>query len=68
MATTLTNIMEKDENQCVLAVSHSGACFNFLRSVQDPMEELKKGFGNCCIFVYKYDKHRFFLEKVIRLQ
>ena len=68
MATTLTNIMEKDENQCVLAVSHSGACFNYLRSVQDPMEELKKGFGNCCIFVYKYDKHRFFLEKVIRLQ
>ncbi|WP_050637103.1 histidine phosphatase family protein [Candidatus Stoquefichus sp. SB1] len=66
MIKTLTEIMQQDDHQSVLAVSHSGACFNFLRAFQDPMEELKKGFGNCCIFVYKFDNNKFYLEKVIR--
>ncbi len=65
MLKTLTDIMERDDHDSVLAVSHSGACFNFLRGIQDPMEELKKGFGNCCIFVYEYD-HGFRLKEVIR--
>lgn len=65
MIKTLTDIMEHDDHQSVLAVSHSGACFNFLRGVQDPMEELKKGFGNCCIFVYDFDGS-FHLREVIR--
>ncbi len=68
MHQTLTEIMEKDDHQSVLAVSHSGACFNFLRGIQDPMEELKKGFGNCCIFVYEYQDHQFSLIEVIRHQ
>lgn len=46
MVKTLTEIMNKEDHHSVLAVSHSGACFNFLRAFQDPMEELKKGFGN----------------------
>lgn len=66
MMATLTEIMEKEDHHNVLAVSHGGACFNFLRAVQDPMEELKKGFGNCCIFVYTYDNHQFKLKEVIR--
>lgn len=66
MVSTLTEIMEKEDHSSVLAVSHSGACFNFLRAVQDPMEELKKGLGNCCIFVYQYDNHQFSLKEVIR--
>lgn len=66
MVKTLTEIMEKQDHHSVLAVSHAGACFNFLRAVQDPMEELKKGFGNCCIFVYEYDNHEFTLKEVIR--
>jgi broad specificity phosphatase PhoE len=66
MLKTLTEIMEKTDHKSVLAVSHSGACFNFLRAVQDPMEELKKGFGNCCIFVYEYNQHHFQLIEVIR--
>lgn len=52
----------------VLAVSHSGACFDFLRVIQDPTEELNKGFGNCCIFVYQYDQPQFSLKEVIRQQ
>lgn len=66
MTKTLTEIMEQQDHECVLAVSHSGACFNFLRGIQDPEEELKKGFGNCCIFVYQYESGRFRLQEVVR--
>lgn len=66
MVKTLTEIMEKEDHENVLAISHSGACFNFLRAWQDPMEELKKGFGNCTIFVYDYANGKFSLDEVIR--
>jgi len=66
MMQTLTDIMQKPEHQSVLAVSHGAACFNFLRGVQDPTEELKKGFGNCTIFVYEFDEGRFRLLEVVR--
>lgn len=68
MVKTLTEIMEKDDHDTVLAVSHSGACYNFLRAWQDPGEELKKGFGNCCVFVYAYEEKTFHLRNVIRLK
>lgn len=66
MITTLTEIMKKENHQSVLAVSHSGACFNFLRDIQYPMDELKKGFGNCCIFIYEFENDTFSLKQVIR--
>ncbi|GAB5052869.1 histidine phosphatase family protein [Pediococcus ethanolidurans] len=62
----LTTIMSKADHQNVLAVSHSGACFNFLRMLQDPTEELAKGFSNGTIFVYHFDQGKFQLAKVIR--
>lgn len=68
MMKTLKIIMEKENHQNVLAVSHAGACFNFLRAIQDPIEELNKGFGNCCIFKYQYENHQFILKRVIRLE
>ena len=66
MLECLTKIMSKPGNQQVLAVSHSGACFNFLRMLQDPTEELEKGFSNGTIFVYHFDQSTFKLAKVIR--
>ncbi len=66
MVKTLSDIMEKADHQSVLVVSHGGACYNFLRAIQDPSEELKKGFGNCCIFVYGYHQNQFHLKEVIR--
>lgn len=66
MMDILTAIMKQDDHDSVLAVSHSGACFNFLRGIQDPMEELEKGFGNCCIFVYEFENDMFTLKEVIR--
>lgn len=66
MMKTLTEIMEQDDHQSVLAVSHGGACYNFLRGIQDPTEELNKGISNCCIFIYSYENHQFILQEVIR--
>ena len=58
---------QKDGHDSVLAVSHAGACFHFLRAWQDPTEELKKGFPNCCVFKYEYENKTFKLLEVIRL-
>ena len=66
MMTTLTDIMNQKDHVSVLAISHGGTCFSFLRGIQDPSEELKKGFGNCCIFVYEFDNVTFQLKEVIR--
>lgn len=59
MVQTCTEIMEKEDNKVVLAVSHAGACLQFLSHWQDPTEELKKGFSNCCIFKYEYENKKF---------
>ena len=66
MVKTCTEIMENEDHEVVLAVSHAGACYHFLREWQDPAEELKKGFGNCCIFKYEYENRKFKLVEVIR--
>ena len=66
MVRTCTEIMEKDGHNTVLAVSHAGACFNFLSYWQDPAEELKKGFPNCCIFKFEYENGKFTLLETIR--
>jgi len=66
MLHTLTGIMEKPDHKSVLAVSHGAACFNFLRGIQDPSEERKKGFVNCSIFIYRFEDGAFRLLEVIR--
>lgn len=66
MVNVLTEIMDIKTHENVLVVSHSGACFNFLRALQDPTDELEKGFPNCCIFVYEYENNKFSLVEVIR--
>lgn len=66
MLATLTGLMREDNHQQVLVVSHSGACFNFLRAIQDPYEELRKGFGNGSIFIYAFQKNGFELQDVVR--
>lgn len=67
MTATLTQIMEQPDHRQVLAVSHGGACFNFLRGIQDPAPVLAQGLGNCTTFVYLYQKGKFTLEQVIRV-
>lgn len=66
MVETCTEIMEKEDHKVVLAVSHGGSCFNFLKAWQDPAEELKKEFPNCIIFKFEYEDKKFKLLEVIR--
>jgi broad specificity phosphatase PhoE len=68
MTATCTEIMEKEDHQEVLAVSHAGACLHFLSVWQDPSDVLRKGVTNCCIFKYSYDANQksFELVDVIR--
>lgn len=66
MVKTCTEIMEKEDHEVVLAVSHAGACLQFLTEWQDLIEELRKGFTNCCIFKYEYEDKKFKLVEVIR--
>lgn len=68
---TCIDIMEKNGHDCVLAVSHAGACYHFLRNwISD--EEVKKlrenglKFGNCCILKYEYNNKQFKLLDVIQ--
>jgi len=62
---TCTEIMEKDNHQSVLAVSHAGACINFLSNWHDPKEYIKKGIPNCSIFKYEYLNKEFKLVDII---
>lgn len=66
---TCIDIMENDDHQCVLAVSHSGACYHFMRSYVDEKtleEERVKGFSNCSILKFAYENKNFQLLEVIR--
>lgn len=66
MVKTCIDIMEKENHNTVLAVSHAGACMNFLSHWQDPTEEMKKGIPNCVVFKYEYENREFKLLEVIR--
>lgn len=66
---TCIGIMEKEENQTVLAVSHAGASLHFMRNWVDE-NEIRQifeegGFPNCCIAKYTYENGEFqFLEMI----
>ena len=63
MVDTLTEIMEKDDHQVVLAVSHCGAASTFLRYVVK--EVLPGKFSNCETLHFTYENGKFtFVEKL----
>lgn len=66
MKATCIDIMEQDNHQHVLAVSHAGSCLHFMSNWLDQSEELKKGFPNCTICKYEYENQVFTLLEVIR--
>lgn len=56
----LKEIMDKMDHQCVLAVSHGGACYSFLSSVTDPsVVNNQGGLTNCCILHFEYENDTF---------
>ena len=66
MVKTCTEIMEQDDHNIVLAVSHGLSSFCFLTNWQDGKEERRKGIPNCCIFKYEYENKEFKLVEIIR--
>lgn len=67
MLKTVTAFMNKaNQNDNILAVSHAGACFNFLIATgTDPQIALKKHFGNCSILIFDYQNDHFTLENIV---
>lgn len=70
MKKVCTEIMEKEDHHTVLAASHSGASFHFMRNWVDE-EGIKQvfadgGFTNCCIAKYTYEDGVFEFVEMIR--
>ena len=56
MVKTLTEIMEKEDHHDVLALSHGGACFFFVRAFDDYNAVIDYSrVGNCTIFKLVYE-------------
>ena len=64
---TLTEIMERPNHQQVLAVSHGGASFMFLRKWLSMDEIERRGIvlHNCAVLKYRYEAGQFQFDEVI---
>ncbi|MGK9045665.1 histidine phosphatase family protein [Mammaliicoccus vitulinus] len=59
MNETLTDIMNNDDAETILAVSHGGALYMFLQ-LWLPFEQVKEvKFTNCCILEFEYEDDEF---------
>ncbi len=67
---TCIEIMEKEDHKTVLAVSHGGASYHFLRNwtTQKQQDDIfaQGGFPNCCIIKYEYENKAFKFIEIIR--
>ena len=69
MNQALSNIMEKEDHETVLVVSHGGACLSFLSGIMDTSIIRKSGgMKNCSILHFTYDNHQFHYVDIIRPQ
>ena len=65
MNKTLTEIMDKNDHQVVLAVSHGAACAQFYRAWEEHAKVKKtERFYNCCIQKYEYENGIFTLVEI----
>lgn len=62
----LTEIMEREDHQVVLAVSHGAACRQFMRYWEhvNPMQPNGR-LGNCCILRFRYENGQFELQEIV---
>lgn len=62
---TLTDIMNKEDHEIVLAVSHGAACAQFYKTWEQYAKVLKnERFYNCCILKYEYENGIFTLVDI----
>ena len=66
MLETLTEIMEKEDHHCVLAVAHCGCGYDFLRKVQT--EKVSVHFSNCDIMHFIYENGQFKYYDILKLE
>ena len=67
MVKTLTEIMEKEDHHDVLALSHGGACFFFVRAFDDYNAVIDYSrVGNCTIFKLVYEDGIFSCVDIIQ--
>lgn len=64
MNRTLKEIMDKEGNDTVLAVSHAGASWMFYLTRNTAQEVPGSSFGNCCVLEYEYDGNDFKFIKI----
>lgn len=66
LSDTLLEIMQKDDHQTVLAVSHGAACRGFMRYWQKNQKvDQKERLGNCCILKFEFENNEFSLVEII---
>ena len=66
MADTLAEIMEKEDHQTVLAVSHGASCRGFMRYWEKNQKaQLTGRVGNCCILTFEYENGEFSLVEAV---
>ncbi|MCI9046592.1 MAG: histidine phosphatase family protein, partial [Hungatella sp.] len=66
MNRVLTEIMETEGHQVVLAVSHGASCRQFMRYWEHTSSVMPKGrLGNCCILKFQYNNGRFELLEIV---
>ncbi|HAO61337.1 MAG TPA: histidine phosphatase family protein [Erysipelotrichaceae bacterium] len=66
MTDTLVDVMNQEGHECVLAVSHGGACRQFMRywAANSPVDQ-KGRLGNCCILKFAVEDGQFTLLEII---
>lgn len=65
MVNTLTEIMNKDDHEIVLAVSHGAACAQFYRAWEQYAKVIRKErLYNCCILKFEYENGIFTLVEL----
>lgn len=65
MNQTLTDIMNQEDHESVLAVSHGAACAQFYRQWEQHAKVIKKErFYNCCILKFEYENGIFTLVEL----
>lgn len=63
---TLSDIMRKDDHNCVLAVSHGASCRQFMRAWEHTSSiDIKERLYNCCILKFEFENDVFTLVDII---
>lgn len=59
MVETITDIMNKEDHQQVLIVSHAGASVGFISAFLNPRDIFQKGFPNASVLQFEYEEGLF---------